>query len=163
MHCLKRQKSLKMSRRTWSPWRNTSRIPLRSAEQQQEQEQDLRFKTFHQFQQTPNTEPPLFSQLALHLTSTSVTSLRCHRPPYLAVGPFPDKISALWSRASSRPSSLLPRRLFPMSRLYYTLLSCGLTWQSFSTKKRGESLENANGWKWQKQNGLIKKTLDSIS
>lgn len=44
----------------------------------------------------------------------------------VVVGPFPGKISAPWSRASSRPSSLLPRRLSPSSTLCYTFLSCRL-------------------------------------
>lgn len=105
-------------------------------------EQDVRFKNFppNWPGTKPNTTPPL-SPLQL---ATAPKKLPCPMLApaatgplsYLAVGPFPDKIWARWSRASSRPSSLLPRRLFPSSKLCYTLLFVRLHLTIFLHKKR---------------------------
>lgn len=68
-------------------------------------------QSFHLFQQTP-------SEIAAFSLPSSSMCIKCHQS-YLVAGPFLCKISALWSRASSRPSSHLP--LFRLSKLYYTL------------------------------------------
>lgn len=117
---------------TWNPSSNTTQISLSTAAGR-ERQQGCASKL------PPNLHNPqtqhLSSPASSSPASVSDISPRCHGPPYLAAGPFPGRISAPWSTASSRPSSLLPRRFFPLSKLCCTLLSCGLAWQSFSTKK----------------------------
>lgn len=98
-------------------------------------ERDVRFINFPSFcSDTRHTVTPPSASSCLTPMSEWAPAVR--GAPYLGAGPFPDKISALWSRASSRPSSLLPRRFFPLSKLCYTLLSWCLTWKSLTSKRK---------------------------